>query len=131
MRHASLIWLVLLFACVAQAHERSESTSHWTLVSGELHGVVTARSREVTRLTIPGDSDASLAQIFSAHVERSVAASVDGTPCTLRQAPAPLESEPGYLRVDLRMRCGAGELLTLKLDLFFTVAPSHHHFLYV
>ena len=131
MRHATLIWLVLLFACVAQAHERSESTSHWTLVNGELHGVVTARSREATRLTIPGDSDASLAQIFSAHVERSVAASVDGTPCTLRQAPAPLESEPGYLRVDLRMRCGAGELLTLKLDLFFTVAPSHHHFLYV
>jgi hypothetical protein len=131
MRHASFIWLALLFACVAQAHERSESTSHWTLVNGELHGVVTARSREVTRLTIPGDSYASLAQIFSAHVERSVAASVDGTACTLRQAPATLESEPGYLRVDLRMRCGAGDLLTLKLDLFFTVAPSHHHFLYV
>ncbi len=131
MRHASLIWLALLCACMAQAHERSESTSHWTLVNGELHGIVTARSREVTRLTIPGDSYASLAQIFSAHVERSVAASVDGTPCTLRQAPAILESEPGYLRVDLRMHCGAGDLLTLKLGLFFGVAPSHHHFLYV
>jgi HupE / UreJ protein len=131
VRHAFLIWLALLFACVAQAHERSESSSHWTLVNGELHGVVTARSREVTRLTIPGDSYASLAQIFSAHVERSVAASVDGSACSLRQAPAILESEPGYLRVDLRMRCGAGDLLTLKLGLFFTVAPSHHHFLYV
>jgi len=121
----------LLFACMAQAHERSESTSHWTLVNGELHGVVTARTREVTRLTVPGDSYASLAQIFSAHVERSVAASVDGTACTLRQAPAILESEPGYVRVDVRMRCGGGSLLALKLDLFFTVAPSHHHFLYV
>jgi hypothetical protein len=29
------------------------------------------------------------------------------------------------------MRCGGGSLLALKLDLFFTVAPSHHHFLYV
>jgi hypothetical protein len=29
------------------------------------------------------------------------------------------------------MHCGAGDLLILKLDLFFTVAPSHHHFLYV
>src|SRR5882757_2146159 len=121
----------LLLACMAQAHERSESTSHWTLVNGELHGIVTARSREVTRLTVPGDSFASLAQIFSAHVGRSVAASVDGTPCTLRQAPAILESEPGYLRVDLQMHCGAGDLLTLKLGLFFAVAPSHHHFLYV
>jgi hypothetical protein len=131
VRYATVIWLALLFACVAQAHERSESTSHWTLVNGELHGVVTARSREVTRLTIPGDSYASLAQIFSAHVERSVVAAVGDTPCTLRQAPAILESQPGYVRVDLRMHCGAGDLLTLKLDLFFTVAPSHHHFLYV
>lgn len=131
MRHTYLIWLALLFACVAQAHERSESTSHWTLVNGELHGIVTARSREVTRLMVPGDSYASLAQIFSAHVVRSVAASVDGTPCTLHHAPAIPESEPGYLRIDLRMHCGAGDLLILKLDLFFTVAPSHHQFLYV
>jgi hypothetical protein len=123
--------LGLLFACLAQAHERSESTSHWTLVNGELHGVVTAHTREVTRLTIPGDSYASLAQIFSAHVERSVAASVDGTPCTPRQAPPILASEPGYVRVAVRMHCGGGSLLALKLDLFFTVAPSHHHFLYV
>jgi hypothetical protein len=131
VRHACVIWLALLFACVAQAHERSESTSHWTLVNSELHGVVTARTREVTRLTIPGDSYASLAQIFSAHVERSVAASVDGTPCAPRQAPAILESQSGYLRVDLWMHCGTGDLLSVKLDLFFTVAPSHHHFLYV
>ncbi len=127
-------WLgasLLLFACLAQAHERSESTSHWTLVDGKLHGVVTARTREVTRLTVPGDSYISLAQIFSAHVERSVAASVDGTACTPQPGPAILESEPGYVRVAVRMHCGSGSLLALKLDLFFTVAPSHHHFLYV
>src|SRR5260370_24169804 len=94
--------IALLFACLAQAHERSESTSHWTLDSGELHGVVTARTREVTRLTVPGDSYASLPQIFSAHVQRSIAASVDGVPCTLLQPPSSLESEPGYLRVDVR-----------------------------
>ncbi len=123
--------IALLFACLAQAHERSESTSHWTLVGGELHGVVTARTREVTRLTVPGDSYASLAQIFAAHVQRSIAASVDGAACTQRQAPALLESEPGYVRVDVRMQCPAGDVLALKVDLLFGVAPSHHHFLYV
>ncbi|HEY2404285.1 MAG TPA: HupE/UreJ family protein, partial [Steroidobacteraceae bacterium] len=123
--------IALLFACLAQAHERSESTSHWTLVDGELHGVVTARTREVTRLTVPGDSYASLAQIFAAHVQRSIAASVDGAACTQRQAPALLESEPGYVRVDVRMQCPAGDVLALKVDLLFGVAPSHHHFLYV
>src|SRR4051795_11580773 len=97
----------LLFACLAQAHERSESTSHWTLIDGELHGIVTARAREVTRLTVPGDSYASLAQIFAAHVGRSITASIDRDACTPHQAPAILESEPGYVRVDVRMRCGA------------------------
>jgi len=121
----------LLFACLAQAHERSESTSHWTLINGDLHGVVTARTRDVTRLTVPGDSYASLAQIFAAHVGRSVEASIDGMACTPRQAPAILESEPGYVRVDVRMHCGAGGSLSLKVELFFAVAPSHHHFLYV
>jgi len=126
----------LLFACLAQAHERSESTSHWTLIDGELHGVVTARTREVTRLTLPGDNYASLAQIFAAHVGRSITASVDDIACTPHQAPAILESEPGYVRVDVRMRCGAspgnmGNRLALTIDLLFGVAPSHHHFLYV
>ncbi|MBS0420684.1 MAG: HupE/UreJ family protein [Proteobacteria bacterium] len=121
----------LLFACLAQAHERSESTSHWTLINGDLHGVVTARTREVTRLTVPGDNYASLAQIFAAHVGRSVEASIDGVACTPRQRPAILESEPGFVRVDVRMHCGAGGSLSLKVDLFFAVAPSHHHFLYV
>jgi hypothetical protein len=118
----------------AQAHERSESTSHWTFDNAELHGILTARTREVTRLTVPGDSYASLAQIFAAHVQRSSAASVDGVPCNLRHSPSTLESEPGYLRVDVQMRCDAGpraQRLALKLDLFFAVAPSHHHFLYV
>ena len=126
----------LLFACLAQAHERSESTSHWTLIDGELHGVVTARTREVTRLTVPGDNYASLAQIFAAHVGRSITASIDGVACISRQTPAILESEPGYVRVDVRMRCGAssghmGNRLALKVDLLFGVAPSHHHFVYV
>src|SRR3954471_24942912 len=126
----------LLFACLAQAHERSESTSRWTLIEGDLHGVVTAHTREVTRLTVPGDNYASLAQIFAAHVGRSITASVDGVACTPRQAPAILESEPGYVRVDVRLRCGAspghmGNRLALKIDLLFGVAPSHHHFLYL
>jgi hypothetical protein len=123
--------IALVFACLAQAHERSESASHWTLIGGELHGVVTARTREVTRLTVPGDSYASLSQIFAAHVQRSVTASVDGVACTRRQAPALLASEPGYVRIDVRMQCPAGDVLALKVDLLFGVAPSHRHFLYV
>jgi hypothetical protein len=82
-------------------------------------------------LTLPGDSYASLAQIFAAHVQRSIEASVDGAACRQRQAPTLLESEPGYVRVDVRMQCPTGNVLALKVDLLFGVAPSHHHFLYL
>jgi hypothetical protein len=128
---ALLILYGLVFSGTATAHERSESTSHWTLADGELHGIVTIRMREITRLTLPGDSYSSLPGLFAAHVERSLTASVDDVPCSLRQTPAVLESEPGYVRVNVAMHCSPGQVLTLKVDLLFAVAPSHHHFLYV
>jgi hypothetical protein len=75
------------------AHERSESFSHWTYASGHLSGTVTVRAREATRLTLPGEGYGSLTQIFAAHVEKTVAAAVDGKPCAPLRPPQPLESE--------------------------------------
>jgi len=85
----------------------------------------------VTRLTVPGDSPLSLAQIFADHVEKNVSASVDGKSCIALQPPSILESENGYVRIDARFQCNVGELLTLQLRLFFAVAPAHHHYIYV
>src|SRR5262249_37424347 len=96
------LWLVLsLWSCVAWAHERSESESHWSFSQGELHGVITARTREVTRLMVPGDDYTSLPQIFAAHVGQSVTATVDGVPCSQHPPPALLASAPGHVRVDV------------------------------
>jgi hypothetical protein len=113
------------------AHDRSESTSHWTYEDGQLHGIITARVREVTRLTVPGDNPLSLAQIFADHVGKNVSASVDGKSCIALQPPSILEAENGYVRIDARFQCNVGELLTLQLGLFFAVAPAHHHYIYV
>jgi HupE / UreJ protein len=112
------------------AHERSESFSHWTYVSGHLTGIVTVRAREVTRLTLPGEGYGSLTQIFAAHVEKTVAAAVDGRPCAPLRSPRPLEAEAGYIRIGLEMRCSPGEALDIRVGAFFDVAPSHHHFIY-
>jgi hypothetical protein len=112
------------------AHERSESFSHWTYVSGHLTGIVTVRAREVTRLTLPGEGYGSLTQIFAAHLEKTVAAAVDGRPCAPLRPPQPLESEAGYIRIGLEMRCAPGESLDIRVGAFFDVAPSHHHFIY-
>jgi len=112
------------------AHERSESFSHWTYASAHLTGTVTVRAREVTRLTLPGEGYGSLTQIFAAHLEKTVAAAVDGEPCAPLRSPQPLEAEAGYIRIGIEMRCAPGESLGIRVGAFFDVAPSHHHFIY-
>src|SRR6266851_3400800 len=112
------------------AHERSESFSHWTYASGHLSGTVTVRAREATRLTLPGECYGSLTRIFAAHVEKTIAAAVDGKPCAPLRSPRLLESEAGYIRIGLEMRCPPGESLDIRVGAFFDVAPSHHHFIY-
>jgi HupE / UreJ protein len=112
------------------AHERSESFSHWSYANGELSGVLTVRAREVTRLTLPGEGYGSLTQIFAAHVEKSVTAATGGMPCALARPPRPLESQPGYIRIGVEMRCPSGDVLQIRVGVFFDVAPTHDHFIY-
>ena len=112
------------------AHERSESFSHWIYASGHLSGTVTVRAREVTRLTLPGEGYGSLTHIFAAHLEKTVDAAVDGKPCAPLRPPQPLESEAGYIRIGLEMRCSPGESLDIRVGALFDVAPSHRHFIY-
>jgi hypothetical protein len=113
------------------AHERSESFSHWSYTHGELSGVVTVRAREVTRLTLPGEGIGTLSPIFAAHLDKTTAASMDGEPCTAMRHPYPLQSDAGYIRVGIEMRCREGERLHIGIGTFFDVAPAHHHFIYV
>jgi hypothetical protein len=133
--HAALRIVVLAFLLALvnrplPAHERSESFSHWTYASGRLTGIVTVRAREVTRLTLPGEGYGSLTQIFAAHVARTVAAAVDGRPCVPVRSPRSLESQAGYIRIGVEMRCSPGASLDVRIGAFFDVAPSHHHFIY-
>jgi hypothetical protein len=113
------------------AHERSESFSHWSYAHGELNGVVTVRSREVTRLTLPGEGIATLTPIFAAHLDKTIAASMDGEPCTTIRRSYPLQADAGYIRVGIEMTCREGRRLHLSIGTFFDVAPAHHHFVYV
>jgi HupE / UreJ protein len=129
---AAIAVLVQMFACTSlEAHERSESYSHWTYSEGGLSGVVTIRAREATRLTLPGEGFDSLAAIFTAHVEKTLSATVDARPCELARPPHALESDRGYIRVGIEMHCPSGSELRIHSDLFFDAAPAHDHFIYV
>jgi hypothetical protein len=124
-------FLLLLAGGPIEAHDRSESFSHWRYFNGALSGVITVRSREVTRLTLPGEGFGSLTQIFSAHVDKSVTAATNGGACLATHPARPLESEPGFIRVSVDMQCPPGDTLEIRVGLFFEVAPTHDHFIYV
>ncbi|HWJ34419.1 MAG TPA: HupE/UreJ family protein [Steroidobacteraceae bacterium] len=113
------------------AHERSESFSRWRYAHGVLSGIITVRSREVTRLALPGEGDGYLADLFAAHAEKTISAATDGNACTAIRPPNSLDAQPGYIRLGVEMRCSPGDLLELHMGTFFDVAPSHHHFIYV
>src|ERR1700730_13668458 len=97
----------------ALPQERSESFSHWNYASGNLTGIVTARAREATRLTLPGDAYGSLTQIFAAHVQRTISAGVDGKPCTPLRPAQSQAAEAGYIRIGVEMRCPPGDSLDI------------------
>ena len=125
---------VLLAAAVIRpvgAHERSESFSHWSYAHGELNGVVTIRSREATRLTLPGEGIGALTPIFAAHLEKTIAASMDGAPCAATRHPYPLPSDAGYIRIGVELRCPEGKRLRIDIGTLFEAAPAHRHFIYV
>ena len=113
------------------AHERSESFSHWSYAHGELNGVVTVRSREATRLALPGEGIGALVPILAAHLDKTIAANMDGAPCAATRHPYPLPSDAGYIRIGLEFRCPPGERLHIDVGTFFDVAPAHHHFIYI
>jgi hypothetical protein len=127
-----LLAVVFFAACgPLAAHERSESFSHWRYAHGTLSGIITVRSREATRLALPGEGDGSLAEIFAAHAEKNVTAATDGKPCSPIRPPHSLAAEPGYIRLGVEMQCLPGDSLEIQAGIFFAVAPTHHHFVYV
>jgi hypothetical protein len=113
------------------AHERSESFSHWSYAHGELKGVVTVRSREATRLALPGEGIGALVPILAAHLDKTIAANMDGAPCAATRHPYPLPSDAGYIRIGIEFRCPQGERLHIGIGTFFDVAPAHRHFIYI
>jgi hypothetical protein len=130
-RAVAVILCFLFWSEEACAHERSESTSHWSYLHGRLEGMITIRAREITRLLLPGDRPQDLGPIFAAHVRQAISATVDGVPCQWVTDPGLPGAEPGFVRVSATLQCPTGHVLVVTASLLSAVAPSHHHFIYL
>ena len=115
----------------AVAHERSESFSHWTYAH---RGVEWRRDRAFARSDAPdatGRRHWRARPLFAAHLGKTVAAGIDGTPCAPVRPPYPLEAESGYIRIGVKLKCPVGKRLEINVAAFFDVAPAHRHFIYL
>ena len=120
------VFLAALLATAANAHNRSESYSHWYLSDDGVTATVTIPLREVTRL--PGFSLGFEvpAEVFATHLRDSVSvASASGT-CALL-ATTPLQTVSGFVRVEMSFGC-ADTVRQVHYRAMFDVAPAHVHY---
>ncbi len=133
MLHATAI-VVALLLCVstvpqAQAHNRSQSHSTWSVSGNTADVLFTVRSREATRLPPLEGNLLSLEALLTAHLRETVAVtSSGGARCTPQGLPRAMAAADGYLRVRASFHCEADVPATIVINSFFTVAPSHVHY---
>lgn len=120
----ALSTILMIFAVCAEAHNRSQSFSSWTLSGDKLDMVFTVKAREVTRLPpLEGDLQ-SLEALLLTHLRHSI--SVDS--CVERGAPTMLPAASGFLRTGWSFDCSQAAFEAINLDSFFDVASSHVHY---
>jgi len=118
---------LLLFTSFADAHNRSQSFSDWTLTKGNIEVVFTAKSREITRLK--GTYKAPLDSIYQDHLTKTVKVAQGQINCPNTVPATSLPSHSGTLRISLEFHCDPrlGDI-SIHLNNFYQVATSHVHY---
>ncbi len=120
--------VMALYGEQANAHNRSQSFSSWTVAGNDLEMRFTVKAREVTRLPPLDGELQSLEALLLAHLEHSVRVRAGEEACLPAGAPRALPAAPGYLRAERTFECPEATTRTIRLDSFFTVASSHVHY---
>ena len=134
MRASFLSILLLLFIGLpADAHNRSQSFSQWTIDNNQLQMLFTVKAREATRLL--DNRRSSLETVLAEHLSATLSVTQGDTQCALSTGTGtgivPLSAKPGYLRLGASFNC-SGSLAekppTIQIGSFFPVASSHVHY---
>ena len=132
MRASFLSILLLLFIGLpADAHNRSQSFSQWTIDNNQLQMLFTVKAREATRLL--DNRRSSLETVLAEHLSATLSVTQGDIQCALSTGTGigPLSAKPGYLRLGASFNC-SGSLAekppTIQIGSFFPVASSHVHY---
>ena len=132
MRASFLSILLLLFIGLpADAHNRSQSFSQWTIDNNQLQMLFTVKAREATRLL--DNRHSSLETVLAEHLSATLSVTQGDARCALSNGNriVPLSAKPGYLRLGASFNC-PGSLAEkppiIQIGSFFPVAASHVHY---
>ena len=132
MRASFLSLLLLLFIGLpADAHNRSQSFSQWTIDNNQLQMLFTVQAREATRLL--DNRHSFLETVLAEHLSATLSVTQGDAQCGLSNGNriVPLSAKPGYLRLGASFNC-PGSLAekppTIQIGSFFPVASSHVHY---
>ena len=134
MRASFLSILLLLFIGLpADAHNRSQSFSQWTIDNNQLQMLFTVKAREATRLL--DNRPSSLETVLAEHLSATLSVTQGDTQCALSTGTGtgivPLSAKPGYLRLGASFNC-PGSLAEkppiIQIGSFFPVASTHVHY---
>lgn len=132
MRASFLSILLLLFVGLpADAHNRSQSFSQWTIDNNQLQMLFTVKAREATRLL--DNRRSSLETVLAEHLSATLSVTQGDTQCALSTGTGivPLSAQPGYLRLGASFNC-PGSLAEkppiIQIRSFFPVASTHVHY---
>jgi hypothetical protein len=132
MRASFLSLLLLLFIGLpADAHNRSQSFSQWTIDNNQLQMLFTVKAREATRLL--DNRHSSLESVLAEHLSATLSVTQGDTQCALSNGNGivPLSAKPGYLRFGASFNCPgslAQKSPIIKIGSFFPVASTHVHY---
>ena len=131
------VMVFLLTACLpsqAQAHNRSESFSHWHLQeNGELSVSFNVLSREIGRLPVAGGvpSKQALDQLLVQHFIEAVSLQIKDTRevCHSIGQPQVVAARAGFSRLEARFQCPADtQAISVAMGVFQDYAYNHVHY---
>lgn len=126
----SVIILLSISICwPAQAHNRSQSFSLWSIDQQQFNMLYTVKEREATRLQ-QGTNLSAEASLIS-HLEQTIQVMQAGANCSATAPFKAMAAEPGYLRIAATFDCPDildNSAPDIQIESFFNLVSSHIHY---
>ena len=126
---STIILLSIAIILPAEAHNRSQSFSSWSIDQQNLSMLFTLKEREATRLQ-PNDNLSNEASLIS-HLEKTIEVRQAGVQCSARAPLQAMTAEPGYLRIAATYSCARALqdiAPEIQIGSFFSLVSSHIHY---